>query len=125
MRVWDVLARRRGGDDWEVVGGVKAPDVDVALLLARESLFRRADGETYAVRLRGEHEVHELPDPTGVGGVIDREFRRMDSFAGVGGKLKRVQEEMARRGLVIDRPRPPDRRQRRARKKQQKEAADA
>jgi hypothetical protein len=113
MKVWDVLQRRKAGADWEVVGGVKAPDVDLALHLARESLFRRAEGETFAVRLRGSDELHELPDPTGIGGVIQREFRRMDSFAGVGGKHRKIREEMAARGLVIDRPRPPDRRSRR------------
>ena len=115
MKVWDVLQRRRAGGEWEVVGGVKAPDVDLAVLLARESLFRRREGDTYAVRLRGTDEVIECPEPDGIGGVIDREFRRMDSFAGVGGKHRRIHEEMLRRGVVIDRPRPPDRRQRRAR----------
>lgn len=112
MKVWDVLQRRGPDEEWEVVGGVKAPDAEVALLLAREAYFRRREGETYAVRLRGEDAIHECPDPTGVGGVIEREFRRMDSFAGVGGKLRRVREEMARRGLAIARPRPPDRRTR-------------
>lgn len=113
MKVWDVLQRRKAGADWQVVGGVKAPDVDLALHLTRESLFRRAEGETYAVRLRGSEELHQLPDSTGVGGVIPREFRRMDSYAGVGGKHRKIREEMARRGLLIDRPRPPDRRTRR------------
>ncbi len=110
MRVWDVLQRDRTGEAWETVGAVKAPDVEVAMLLARETYFRRREGETYAVRLRGTDEIHECPDPTGIGGVVAREFRRMDSFAGVGGKLRRVHELMERRGLVIDRPRPPDRR---------------
>lgn len=113
MKIWDVLQRRRAASDWEVVGGVKAPDLEVALLLARETLFRRREGETFAVRLRGTEEVHETPDREGIGGVIDREFRRMDSFAGVGGKHREIREAMAKRGLVIDRPRPPDRRARR------------
>ena len=113
MTVWDVLQRSRAGDAWEVVGGVKAPDLEVAILLARESLFRRAEGDTFAVRRRGTEDVIECPDPTGIGGIIGREFRRMDAFAGVGGKHRRIHEEMDKRGLVIDRPRPPDRRQRR------------
>jgi 1,2-phenylacetyl-CoA epoxidase PaaB subunit len=113
MKVWDVLQRRRSGDDWAVAGAVKAPDVELALLLARESLFRRGEGETFAVRLRGSDDIHETPDREGIGGVIDREFRRMDAFAGVGGKHREIREAMAKRGLVIDRPRPPDRRARR------------
>lgn len=116
MIVWDVLQRRRAGADWEVVGAVKAPDADFAVLLARESLFRRREGETYAVRRRGTDALIEVDDPSGIGGVIEREFRRMDSFAGVGGKHRRIHEQMQERGLVIDRPRPPDRRQRRTAK---------
>lgn len=125
MRVWDVLERRRAADDWEVVGAVKAPDAEVAILLARESLFRRAEGETYAIRRRGTEDLIECPDPSGIGGVIDREFRRMDSFAGVGGKHRRIHEEMEKRGLVIDRPRPPDRRARRTREDAESEGEAA
>ena len=116
MTVWDVFQRRRAGADWEVVGAVKAPDADFAMMLTRESLFRRKEGEAYAIRRRGTETLIECEDTTGLGGVIDREFRRMDSFAGVGGKHRRVHEEMRERGLVIDRPRPPDRRQRRSAK---------
>lgn len=112
MRVWEVLQRRK--DEWEVVGGVKAPDLDVAMHLARETHFRRREGDTYAVRLRGTQELHEVPDPTGIGGVIARDFRRMDAFAGVGGKHREIHERMAKEGRVIDRPRPPDLRQRRS-----------
>lgn len=113
MKVWDVLQPDRSGGEWQTVGAVKAPDVEVALLLARESHFRRQEGETYAVRLRGDEQVHVCPDPTGIGGAIGREFRRMDSFAGVGGKLRQAHELIEERGLTIDRPRPPDRRERR------------
>lgn len=123
MTVWDVLQRRRAGADWEVVGAVKAPDADFAMLLARESLFRRGEGETYAIRRRGAETLIECEDPTGIGGVIDREFRRMDSFAGVGGKHRRIHEEMRERGVVIDGPRPPDRRQRRSAKQGPSEEA--
>jgi len=123
MTVWDVLQRRREGADWEVVGAVKAPDPDFAMMLARESLFRRSEGETYAIRRRGTETLIECEDTTGLGGVIDREFRRMDSFAGVGGKHRRIHEEIRERGLVIDRPRPPDRRQRRSAKQGPSEEA--
>jgi len=112
LRVWEVLQRRK--DDWEVVGGVKAPDLEIAMHFARETHFRRGEGDTYAVRLTGSDELHEVPESSGIGGVIDREFRRMDSFAGVGGKHREIHEQMRKQGRVIDRPRPPDLRQRRA-----------
>jgi 1,2-phenylacetyl-CoA epoxidase PaaB subunit len=104
--VWDVLSRRRDDDPWEVVGSINAPDVDFAMLLARETHFRHGEGTTYALRRRGDEEVHECPDPAGIGGVIDKDYRRQAGYVGVGGKLRRVHELMAQRGLVIEAPRP-------------------
>jgi 1,2-phenylacetyl-CoA epoxidase PaaB subunit len=109
--VWDVLGKRSADDEFVVVGGVKAADADMALLLARETHFRHKEGVAYAVRRRGSTDVHEGPYPGDqIGGVTDRAYRRQEAYAGVGAKLKRIQAEMARRGVVIDRPRPPVRR---------------
>jgi 1,2-phenylacetyl-CoA epoxidase PaaB subunit len=112
MAVWDVLARRRGGGPWEVAGSINAPDLDLAMLLARETHFRHGEGTTFALRARGTKEVHECPDPAGIGGVIGKEYRRQTGYVGVGAKLKRVHASMAERGLVIERPRPPGHRRR-------------
>ena len=106
MAVWDVLSRRRDGDPWQVAGSLNSPDLDLAMLLARETHFRHGEGTTFALRRRGEEEVHECPDPEGLGGVIDKEYRRQTGYVGVGAKLKRVHAMMTDRGLVIDRPRP-------------------
>ena len=54
MDVWDVLGKRTADDEWTLVGGVKAPDADMALLLARETHFRHKEGVAYAVRRRGD-----------------------------------------------------------------------
>src|SRR5436189_5378109 len=111
MFVWDVLGRRTEGGELAVVGGVKAPDPDVALLLARETHFRHKEGVAYAVRRRGTDDIVIGPyEASMLGGVTDRSYRRQEAYAGVGGKLKRVSAEMAKRGLRIDRPRPPVRR---------------
>lgn len=110
MKTWDVLQRRK--DDWEVVGGVKAPDLQMATLLARETHFRHGEAEGYAVRLRGTDQIHPCEDPTGIGGIIDRSYRKSEGYAGVGAKLRRVHKQMEERGLVIDRPRPPGHRDR-------------
>jgi|ERR671918_1846242 1,2-phenylacetyl-CoA epoxidase PaaB subunit len=107
MQVWEVLQRRRPDDEWEVAGGVKASDVEMALLLARETHFRHKESDRYAVRRLGGAEVHEPKDTTGIGGVIDRIYRRSEGYAGVGARHKKVHKEMERRGLVVDRPRPP------------------
>ena len=120
MHIWDVLSRRRDGDPWQVVGSINAPDLDLAMMLARETHFRHGEGTTFALRRRGEDRTHECPDPSGIGGVVGKEYRRQEGYVGVGAKLKRVHALMAERGLVIDRPRPRGHRPRAA-----KEAAGA
>jgi 1,2-phenylacetyl-CoA epoxidase PaaB subunit len=105
--VFDVLGKRTEGDEFVLVGGVKAPDVRMALLLARETHFRHKEGVAYGVRLRGEDLLHEGSWPPGeLGGVTDRSYRRQEGYVGVGRKLKRVRDELAQRGLAIERPRP-------------------
>jgi 1,2-phenylacetyl-CoA epoxidase PaaB subunit len=111
MQVFDVLSRKKQGADWTPAGSVNAPDLTMAMLLARETHFRHGEGETYAVRRRGDTEIHECPDPTGIGGVIDRSYRRQTGYVGVGAKLKKVHALMEERGLVIDGLRPGPRRQ--------------
>jgi len=108
MDVWDVLGKRTADDDFVVVGGVKAPDAGMALVLARETHFRHKEGVAYAVRRRGDTELHVGSDPADtLGGVTDHSYRRQEAYAGVGGKLKRVSREMAERGVVVQRARPP------------------
>ncbi len=108
MDVWEVLGKRTEQDDWAVVGGVKAPDMAVALLLARETHFRHKEGVAYAVRRRGDEAIHEASySSEQMGGVTDRSYRRQDAYKGVGARHKRVAQEIAGRGMRIDRPRPP------------------
>jgi 1,2-phenylacetyl-CoA epoxidase PaaB subunit len=108
MDVWDVLGKRTNADEFTVVGGVKAPDAEMALVLARETHFRHKEGVAYAVRRRGSEEIHVGRDAAEtLGGVTDHSYRRQEAYAGVGGKLKRISKEMAERGMVVDLPRPP------------------
>ena len=114
MRVWDVLGKRREDDEFEVVGAVKAPDTELALILARETHFRHKEGVEYAVRLRGEGEIHPGPYRGDLlGGLTDHSYRRQDAYAGVGGKLRRISDEFARKNLRIEAARPPTSRTRR------------
>ena len=108
MAVWDVLGKRTADDDWTLVGGLKAPDAEMALVLARETHFRHKEGVAYAVRRRGEDELHVGPySPEVLGGVTDHSYRRQEAYAGVGAKHRRVSERLAEQGVAIDRPRPP------------------
>jgi 1,2-phenylacetyl-CoA epoxidase PaaB subunit len=108
VAVWDVLGKRTPDDDWSIVGGIKAPDVEMALVLAKETHFRHKEGVAYAVRRRGEDAIHVGSyEPEVLGGLTDRSYRRQEAYTGVGAKHKRVGKRMAERGLVVDRPRPP------------------
>ncbi len=126
MPVWEVFGKRTAGDDWTLVGGIKAPDAEMALILARETHFRHKEGVAYAVRRRGEKELHPgTDDPQLIGGVTDRSYRRQEAYAGVGAKHKRISKLMAERGLVIDRPRPPVGRAAAGRERKETEGASA
>ncbi len=108
MPVWDVFGKRTDRDEFARVGSIKAPDVDMALVLARETHFRHKEGVEYGVRARGDSDLHVGPYPAEVlGGVTDHSYRRQEAYAGVGAKHKSVSKLLAERGLVIDRPRPP------------------
>ena len=111
MPVWDIFGKRTDRDDFVWVGSINAPDVEMALVLARETHFRHKEGVAYGVRRRGDDKLHTGPYPGDVlGGVTDRSYRRQEAYAGVGAKHKRVSKLLAERGVVIDRPRPPVRR---------------
>ena len=108
MPVWEVLGKRKPDDEFEWVGGIKAPDVEMALMLARETHFRHKEGVAYAVRRRGDDELFVGPYPGDVlGGVTDRSYRRQEAYTGVGARQKRISAEFTKRGMSIDRPRPP------------------
>jgi 1,2-phenylacetyl-CoA epoxidase PaaB subunit len=105
--VWDVFGKRTDNDEFSLVGSIKAPDRDMALVLAKETHFRHKEGVAYGVRRRGDTELHVGPYPGEVlGGVTDHSYRRQEAYTGVGAKHKRVSKLLADRGLVIDRPRP-------------------
>ena len=107
MPVWDVFGKRTDRDDFAWVGSINAPDVDMALVLAKETHFRHKEGVAYGVRRRGDSKLHQGSYVSDVlGGITDRSYRRQEAYAGVGAKHKRVSKLLAERGLVIDRPRP-------------------
>jgi 1,2-phenylacetyl-CoA epoxidase PaaB subunit len=123
--VWDVLGKRTPDSDYEVVGGVKAPDLDMALLLSRETHFRHKEGVAYAVRKRGEDTLQEGTwTSEELGGVTDRSYRRQEAYAGVGGRLRQLTERFTREGVRIDAPRPPAHRAARPHEPSESRAAD-
>jgi 1,2-phenylacetyl-CoA epoxidase PaaB subunit len=106
--IWDVFGKRKADDDFEWAGSIKAPDTEMALILARETHFRHKEGVAYAVRLRGAQELHVGSYQGEVlGGVTDRSYRRQEAYTGVGARHKHLTRRFAEAGITITRPRPP------------------
>ena len=104
MEVFEVLQRRAAGDELVPVGSVRAPDLAMALLLARETHFRHGEGAECWIASGGT--LHPVPHPETMGGVTDHSYRRQEGYVGVGAKHKRVSEALRSRGVVVDKERP-------------------
>ena len=104
MEVWEVFSRRTADDPLVHVGAVKAPDLELALVLARETFFRHGEGVDCWVGRRGD--LHRIAQPETLGGVTDKSYRRADGYVGVGAKLKRVRDALALRGMAVAGERP-------------------
>jgi ring-1,2-phenylacetyl-CoA epoxidase subunit PaaB len=117
---WEVLGKRTHEDPWTVVGGVVAPDRDLALLLAKESFFRHGEGVDLAVVRASD--IHRFPAPELMEPATDKSYRMQAGYAGLGRKRRAAHEQVARDGLTIDRPRPEDKR---VRNPDHREAAEA
>lgn len=104
MQVWEVFGQRVGAEDPQLVGSILAPDLEMALLLAREAYFRRGEGQRFAVRRRGSDEMHFCAADEILGGMTDRSYRRSDGYAGVGARFGRISRELKDKGLAPWRP---------------------
>lgn len=105
MEVWEVFSRRTTDDPLTHVGSIKAPDLDVALLLARETFFRHKEGVDCWVARRAD--LHRVAMPETLGGVTDKSYRRPDGYVGIGAKHKKMREQIAQQGVAIEGERPP------------------
>lgn len=104
MEIYEVFQRRTSDDPLVQVGSIKAPDLEMAMLLARETHFRHGEGaECWIARRADLHPAKHL-DVAGVG--TDRSYRRQDGYIGVGAKLKRIREALRAQGRVIEGARP-------------------
>jgi 1,2-phenylacetyl-CoA epoxidase PaaB subunit len=105
MEVFEVFQRRTHDDPLVSVGSIKAPDVEFALLLARETHFRHGEGAECWIARR--EDLHAVPHPETMGGVTDHSYRRQDGYVGVGAKHKRIAAELKTKGQFIEGKRPP------------------
>ncbi len=98
-----MFSRRTIHDALVHVGAVKAPDQEMAMMLAREAFFRHGEGVDCWIARRTD--LRRVAHPETLGGVTDKSYRRPDGYTGVGAKLKTIAERLA--GVRIDAPRPP------------------
>jgi ring-1,2-phenylacetyl-CoA epoxidase subunit PaaB len=102
MEVWEVFSRRNHDDPLVHVGSIKAPDAEMALVLAREAFFRHGEGVDCWVARRAD--LRRVPNPETLGGVTDKSYRRQEGYVGVGAKHKKVTERL--KGARIEGARP-------------------
>lgn len=104
MEVWEVFSRRTADDPLTHVGSIKAPDLEMALVLARETHFRHGEGVDCWVARRGD--LYRVQGPETLGGVMDKSYRRADGYKGIGAKHKQMRESIAEQGVRIEGSRP-------------------
>src|SRR3712207_4503691 len=103
---WEVLGRRRPDDDWDPVGIVHAPDVEMALLLAKEAFFRHGEGVDLAVSRAGTFRA--LGDPDLLTFATDKTYKLQRGYTGLGGKRRRAVARARAAGAAPSHARPPD-----------------
>lgn len=104
MPDWEIFGRRKWEDALEHAGTIHAPDHETALLLARETHFRHAEGVEYAV-VKREH-LHRMADPSLLEHTVDMSYRMNSGYTGFRDKRDRAREAAAARGRGHLRERP-------------------
>jgi len=107
---YEIYGLRKEGAEWEAVGFVHAPDVDMAQIYARDAFFRHGEGVDLAVR-DAVGKLHPLGDPDLGTFVTDKTYRLQRGYTGLGAKRRLAADRAQKAGAVVDRPRPEDRRQ--------------
>ena len=105
---WEVLGKRTIDDPWSSVGAVHAPDVEMALLLAKESFFRHGEGVDFAVVKLSD--IHTFGRPDLLQFATDKDYKLQRGYTGLGDKRRRAHARAEQAGAVVTRKRPEDKR---------------
>lgn len=89
MRTYEVFLKKPGKAPFEHAGSLEAPDAELAIVLARESYARRAEGEQMWVIDR--EDVHSV-DEEFIAPNADKPHRHSDG-AVVAARRRRLREE--------------------------------
>jgi ring-1,2-phenylacetyl-CoA epoxidase subunit PaaB len=90
MEVYEVFRRSGHKDPFEHAGSVTAPDPEMALLMAKECFFRRAEGEHLWVVRRSD--IHSMRDETILELPDHKGYRFPHAYRGVMELRKRARE---------------------------------
>jgi len=78
MHTWEVFLKRDGRDEYRHAGALEAPNDELALVLARESYLRRAEGDRLWL-VRRDHVL--VADPAFIAPNADKPHRHHDGSA--------------------------------------------
>jgi ring-1,2-phenylacetyl-CoA epoxidase subunit PaaB len=96
MPTFEVFGRRKSESALEHAGTLVAPDPETALMLARETHFRHAEGVSYAVVRR--EDMHGLHDPSLLEHTVDMSYRMQEGYTGFRAKREKAREAARNRG---------------------------
>jgi ring-1,2-phenylacetyl-CoA epoxidase subunit PaaB len=105
---WEVFGKRTVDDPWTAVGAVHAPDLQMALLLAKEAFFRHGEGVDFAVVRLADLHVFGRRDELEF--ATDKSYKLQSGYTGMGEKRRRAVARAQQAGAVVQRPRPVDKR---------------
>jgi ring-1,2-phenylacetyl-CoA epoxidase subunit PaaB len=81
MEIYEVFRRSGHKDPFEHCGAVKAPDPDLALLMAKECFLRRREGEHLWVVRRND--IHSFSDESLLELAADKTYRFASAYRDV------------------------------------------
>jgi ring-1,2-phenylacetyl-CoA epoxidase subunit PaaB len=81
MEVYEVFRRSGHKEPFEHCGSVTSPDAEMALILAKECFFRRAEGEHLWVVRR--HDIHSFHDESILELAADKTYRFPQAYRDV------------------------------------------
>jgi ring-1,2-phenylacetyl-CoA epoxidase subunit PaaB len=97
MEVWEVFQQKGPHDSFVHVGGVLAPDREMAIAYAKECFFRRKEGRGLWVVRRSA--IHAPDDPRILEQVTDKSYRFPESYRNVVEKRERAKSRV-RKGAI-------------------------
>jgi phenylacetate-CoA oxygenase PaaH subunit len=104
VAVFEVFGRRAWNLPFQHVGSLHADDEQLALVLARETHFRHAEGVDFAV-VRSDH-LHRVQDSSVLERKVDHSYKLQTGVSGLREKRHAARQSADRRGRGDLRERP-------------------